>query len=67
MSIALDRDRIAYSVAEAADALSIHRATMHRLIAEGEIEARKLHRRTVILRAELERYANALPLAGEAS
>lgn len=58
---AIDRERIAYRPAEAADVFGISRAMLYELIARGDIPARKLGARTLILRTDLERYAAALP------
>jgi excisionase family DNA binding protein len=53
--------KLAYSVAEACAALAIGKSNLYEMIAEGIIPARKLGRRTIILAADLRRFAEALP------
>lgn len=45
--------KLAYSIAEAADAISIGRSKLYTLIAEGRVETRKIGKRTVIPAASL--------------
>lgn len=47
--------KLAYSIPEAANAISIGRSKLYELIAEGRIETRKIGRRTVIPAASLHR------------
>ena len=47
----------------ACEATGVSRSTMNRLLAAGEIRARKVGRATVIERAELERYLSTCPPA----
>jgi excisionase family DNA binding protein len=54
-------DCLAYNVTQAARIIGVSRPTLYRLLGEGEIEARKIRNRTVVLRAELERYLNSRP------
>lgn len=46
--------KLAYSISEAAAAISIGRSKIYELIAEGRIEIRKIGKRTVIPAASLE-------------
>ncbi len=55
-------DAIAYQVDTAAELLGSTRTKLYEAIARGDLEARKDGRRTVILRTELVRYAEALPV-----
>jgi excisionase family DNA binding protein len=50
-----DTPKLAYSIAEAAIALSIGRSFLYSLISEGRVETRKLGKRTVIPAASLHR------------
>ncbi len=45
--------KLAYSISEAAAAISIGRSKIYELIAEGRIEVRKIGKRTVIPAASL--------------
>lgn len=49
-----DKDRIAYSIAEAAKACSLSRETIYRRIKDGSLAAVKLGGRTLVRRAALE-------------
>ena len=60
---ALPPHKLAFRVDEAAAAIGIGRAKMFAMIAQGEIEARKIGSATVIRRADLEAYLDAAPLA----
>lgn len=51
-------DRILYSRREAAQQLSISLSTLEQLIAQGELQVRRLGKRILIPRKELERLAN---------
>lgn len=57
---------IAYRPREAARILGIGRSRFYELLAAGEIRARKLGHITLVPRAELERYLEQLPPAGDA-
>ena len=50
-----DTPKLAYSISEAAHAISIGRSKIFELISEGKIETRKIGRRTVIPAASLHR------------
>jgi excisionase family DNA binding protein len=50
-------DRILYSQKEAAQQLSVSVSTVEQLIAQGEIQIRRLGRRVLIPRSELEKLA----------
>lgn len=51
------KDRILYSREEAAEQLSICVSTLEQLIAQGELQVRRLGKRILIPRKELERLA----------
>lgn len=50
-------DRILYSLKEAAEQLSVCVSTVEQLIAQGELQVRRLGRRILIPRSELEKLA----------
>ena len=54
-----ENPKLAYSISEAAHAISIGRSKIFLLIAEGKIETRKIGRRTVIPAASLHRLLEA--------
>ena len=54
-----DNPKLAYSIPEAASAISIGRSKLYELIAEGRIETRKIGKRTVIPAASLHRLLEA--------
>ena len=54
-----DHHKLAYSIAEAASAVSIGRSKLYELIAEGRVETRKIGKRTVIPAASLHRLLEA--------
>lgn len=56
-------ERLAYAPKEASELLSCSRSKLYELIASGNIRAMSLGRRTLIARAELERFIESLPLA----
>ena len=51
--------KLAYSIAEAASAISIGRSKLYELIAEGRLETRKIGKRTVIPAASLAKLLDA--------
>lgn len=53
-------EKIAYSVEEAAQALSLGRTTVKKLIATGQLVSVRVGRRRLIPRSELETYVNGL-------
>ena len=55
----LNNAKLAYSISEAADAISIGRSKIFLLISEGKIETRKIGSRTVIPAASLHRLLEA--------
>lgn len=57
----LPNEKLAYSIEEACAATSLGTTKLYALIGEGKIAARALGRRTVILRADLQRYLESLP------
>ena len=60
-------ETLAYSVADAAAVSSVSPTLIKQQIAAGKLRARKAGRRTLILRAELERWLAALPAHGKGS
>ena len=56
---ALDNPKLAYSIPEAANAISIGRSKLYELIAAGTIETRKIGKRTVIPAQSLYRLLEA--------
>lgn len=54
-------DNPTLSVAQAVRILGIGRSTFYALIKEGRLPVRKLGKRTLILRADLDRFIQALP------
>ena len=52
-------ERLTFSIAEAATAAGISRATVYRLIDRGELRTVKLGDRRLVPRVELERLCNA--------
>jgi len=50
-----NNSKLAYSIPEAATAISIGRSKLYELIAEGRVETRKIGKRTVIPAASLHR------------
>ena len=60
--------RTLYAVPETCQRLSIGRSTLYELIADGQITAVKIGRRTLIPHEELERYVASLPgMSGKAA
>ena len=55
-----DNPKLAYSIPEAATAISIGRSKLYELIAEGRVETRKIGKRTVIPAASLHRLLEAV-------
>jgi excisionase family DNA binding protein len=60
-------DRLAFSLADAASAIGVGKSTLHELIATGKLPVRKLGRRSLVLREDLEDYLQGLPVRGEQS
>ena len=54
-----EHPKLAYSIAEAANAISIGRSKLYELIAEGRLETRKIGKRTVIPAASLAKLLEA--------
>jgi excisionase family DNA binding protein len=54
-------DRLAYSPAEAAAVIGCSRSVLYQKIAAKELRAKKLDSRTVVVRADLERFLESLP------
>lgn len=53
----------AYGVEAACQQLDITKTTLYVLFRSGQLQARKLGSRTVVLRSEIDRYLAALPVA----
>lgn len=51
----------AYSILETAQILGIGRSTLYALIKEGQLPVRKLGKRTLVLREDLEHFMASLP------
>lgn len=58
-------ERMAYRIAEAAEALAISRSRFYELVAEGRIRVLKEGARTLVRRSELERYLDDLDRRAE--
>lgn len=56
-------EQLAYGIGDFGKLADMGRTTTFREIAEGRLKARKIGRRTVILRKDAEAYLNALPPA----
>ena len=60
-------ERLAFSLTDAASAIGVAKSTLHELIATGKLPVRKLGRRSLVLRGDLEDYLQGLPVRGERS
>ena len=56
-------DKLAYTVAEAATAAGVGRTLLFQEIRDGHLIARKIGRRTIIVREELEAWLQSRPAA----
>jgi excisionase family DNA binding protein len=65
ITIETHANRLAFSLADAASAIGVGKSTLHELIATGKLPVRKLGRRSLVLREDLEAYVQSLPLSGE--
>jgi excisionase family DNA binding protein len=54
--------RTAFSIPEVCKQVGLCRDTVYRAIGRGDLVARKLGKRTLILAADLDRFLNSLPL-----
>lgn len=54
---------LAFSIDEVAQKLGVSERHVRRLISKGDLRAKKLGRRTLILARDLDEYLNALPSA----
>jgi len=61
----MENERLALSIGEAAERISVCGKTIHNLISSGALPARKVGRRTVILVADLEKFLHSRARAGE--
>jgi excisionase family DNA binding protein len=59
--------RVAYSVPEAMLALGLCRDSIYKLINSGQLPAKKIGRRTLVLASDLENFLKALPPIGRAA
>lgn len=55
------QDSAALSIAQTARFLGIGRSTLYMIIKEGQLPVRKLGKRTLVMRADLERFIATLP------
>lgn len=53
-------EKLALSINETCEVLGVSRATVNKLIANGELPARKMGRRVLILTADLRSYVESL-------
>jgi excisionase family DNA binding protein len=65
ISIEAQANPLAFSLADAASAIGVGKSTLHELIATGKLPVRKLGRRSLVLREDLEEYLQGLPIHGE--
>jgi excisionase family DNA binding protein len=65
ISIETQADPLAFSLADAASAIGVGKSTLHELIATGKLPVRKLGRRSLVLREDLEDYLQGLPVRGK--
>jgi excisionase family DNA binding protein len=65
ISIQTQVDRLAFSLADAASTIGVGKSTLHELIATGKLPVRKLGRRSLVLREDLKKYLQGLPVHGE--
>jgi excisionase family DNA binding protein len=56
-----DLEQLGYSIAEAAKAAGVGRSTIYEQIASGRLHARKLGRRTIILKSDYREWLASLP------
>jgi excisionase family DNA binding protein len=65
----LSDKQLAYSVEDFADVLAIGRTKAWQLVRKGDIPVRRIGRRTVILREDIIKYVESLPveIGGEAA
>jgi excisionase family DNA binding protein len=66
-SISIDTQAkpLAFSLADAALAIGVGKSTLHELTATGKLPVRKLGRRSLVLREDLEKYLQSLPVSGD--
>ncbi len=55
-------DAVAYSVTDAASKAGVGRSTLYNAISAGELPARKLGKRTLVLRSDLEHWLTGAPV-----
>jgi excisionase family DNA binding protein len=60
-------DLIALSIEKACELCSVGRTKFYELLKNKTIPARKIGRRTIVLRSELEKVLESLPVAGRSS
>ncbi|MGB3347890.1 MAG: helix-turn-helix domain-containing protein [Brucella anthropi] len=55
-------EAVAYNVTDAASQAGVGRSTLYKAISAGELPARKLGKRTLVLRSDLENWSKTLPI-----
>ena len=60
-------ERAAYSIPEVLTKIGVGRDKLYELIRSGQLPARKVGRRTLIIASDLEAFLKALPVIGRAS
>ena len=60
-------DRAAFSVAEVIARTGLGRDKVYRLIRDGQLVARKVGRRTLVVSSDLEKFLTSLPVIGRAA
>lgn len=60
-------EKLTYSVPEVVTATGIARSTIYAAMQSGQLQARKWGRRTLVTRAELDRFIAALPVGLDAN
>jgi excisionase family DNA binding protein len=60
-------DRAAFSIAEVIARTGLGRDTVYGLIRDGQLVARKVGRRTLVVNSDLEKFLTSLPVIGRAA
>jgi excisionase family DNA binding protein len=59
----MDEDRMVVTVEEGAYLAGVSRSVLYEVIKAGKLKARKIGRRTIILRSDLQQWLKTLPLS----